>query len=214
MGNKNIALEQLSKLRVIPVIRTKETENAVTAVLWLREAGFRTFEITLTTPDAINIIVQLTAKKDTLIGAGTVTSVNQAKKCIEAGAQYIVSPCVVPDLPAICHQYDIPCILGACTPTELHLAMEAEADAIKIFPVSLMGGSTYIKTLSSIFPGVPLIPTGGIKPNEVQEYLESGALCVGLGGVLVNETLIQQGERRKILKISLEIIQQATKYSS
>ena len=214
MGNKNIVLEQLSKLRVIPVIRTKETENAVTAVLWLREAGFRTFEITLTTPDAINIIVQLTAKKDTLIGAGTVTSVNQAKKCIEAGAQYIVSPCVVPDLPAMCHQYDIPCILGACTPTELHLAMEAEADAIKIFPVSLMGGSTYIKTLSSIFPGVPLIPTGGIKPNEVQEYLESGAICVGLGGVLVNETLIQQGERRKILKISLEIIQQATKYSS
>ena len=63
MGNKNIVLEQLSKLRVIPVIRTKETENAVTAVLWLREAGFRTFEITLTTPDAINIIVQLTAKK-------------------------------------------------------------------------------------------------------------------------------------------------------
>ncbi len=214
MANKNIVLEQLSELRVIPVIRTKETENAVTAVLWLREAGFRTFEITLTTPDAINIIVQLTAKKDTLIGAGTVTSVNQAKKCIEAGAQYIVSPCVVPDLPAICHQYDIPCILGACTPTELHLAMEAEADAIKIFPVSLMGGSTYIKTLSSIFPGVPLIPTGGIKPNEVQEYLESGAICVGLGGVLVNETLIQQGERRKILKISLEIIQQATKYSS
>ena len=214
MGNKNIVLEQLSKLRVIPVIRTKETENAVTAVLWLREAGFQTFEITLTTPDAINIIVQLTAKKDTLIGAGTVTSVNQAKKCIEAGAQYIVSPCVVPDLPAICHQYDIPCILGACTPTELHLAMEAEADAIKIFPVSLMGGSTYIKTLSSIFPGVPLIPTGGIKLNEVQEYLESGAICVGLGGVLVNETLIQQGERRKILKISLEIIQQATKYSS
>ena len=214
MGNKNIVLEQLSKLRVIPVIRTKETENAVTAVLWLREAGFQTFEITLTTPDAINIIVQLTAKKDALIGAGTVTSVNQAKKCIEAGAQYIVSPCVVPDLPAICHQYDIPCILGACTPTELHLAMEAEADAIKIFPVSLMGGSTYIKTLSSIFPGVPLIPTGGIKLNEVQEYLESGAICVGLGGVLVNETLIQQGERRKILKISLEIIQQATKYSS
>ena len=214
MGNKNIVLEQLTKLRVIPVIRTKETENAVTAVLWLREAGFRTFEITLTTPDAINIIVQLTAKKDALIGAGTVTSVNQAKKCIEAGAQYIVSPCVVPDLPAICHQYDIPCILGACTPTELHLAMEAEADAIKIFPVSLMGGSTYIKTLSSIFPGVPLIPTGGIKLNEVQEYLESGAICVGLGGVLVNETLIQQGERRKILKISLEIIQQATKYSS
>lgn len=212
-ANKMI-LNKLSELRVIPVIRTKVAENAVTAVQWLSEAGFRTFEITLTTPDAIKIIARLISKTDALIGAGTVTSVKQAKKCIEAGAQYIVSPCVVSDLPAICHQYDIPCILGACTPTELHLAMEAEADAVKIFPVSLMGGSTYIKTLSSIFTGVPLIPTGGIKPNEVQEYLESGAICVGLGGVLVNETLIQQGERRKILKISLEIIQQATKYSS
>ncbi|MED6339565.1 MAG: bifunctional 4-hydroxy-2-oxoglutarate aldolase/2-dehydro-3-deoxy-phosphogluconate aldolase [SAR324 cluster bacterium] len=209
MGNKNIVLEQLTKLRVIPVIRTKETENAVTAVLWLREAGFRTFEITLTTPDAINIIVQLTAKKDTLIGAGTVTSVKQAEQCIEAGAQYIVSPCLVSDLPDVCHQYDIPCFLGACTPTELHLAMKAKADAIKIFPVSLMGGPTYIKTLSSIFPGVPLIPTGGIKPNEVKEYLDNGALCVGLGGVLINETLINQGERKMIFNASMEILKQA-----
>ena len=81
MGNKNIVLEQLSKLRVIPVIRTRETENAVTAVLWLREAGFRTFEITLTTPDATNIIVKLSAKKDTMICAGTVTSVKKAEQC-------------------------------------------------------------------------------------------------------------------------------------
>ena len=214
MVNKNTVLAQLSELRVIPVIRTSEAENALTAFQWLSEAGFKTFEITLTTPDAINIIVQLTIKKNALIGAGTVTSVNQAKQCIEAGAQYIVSPCVVPDLPAICHQYDIPCILGACTPTELHLAMEAEADAIKIFPVSLMGGSTYIKTLSSIFTGVPLIPTGGIKPNEVQEYLERGALCVGLGGVLVNETLIKKGEKKKILNIGMEVLKQVKQYSS
>ena len=202
-------LNKLSELRVIPVIRTKVAENAVTAVQWLSEAGFRTFEITLTTPDAIKIIARLISKTDALIGAGTVTSVKQAKKCIEAGAQYIVSPCVVSDLPAICHQYDIPCILGACTPTELHLAMKAKADAIKIFPVSLMGGATYIKTLSSIFPGVPLIPTGGIKPNEVKEYLDNGALCVGLGGVLVNETLIKKGERKMIFNASLEILKQA-----
>ena len=140
MSENKTILNKLYGFRVIPVIRTKVAENAVTAVQWLSEAGFRTFEITLTTPDAIKIIARLISKTDALIGAGTVTSVNQAKQCIEAGAQYIVSPCVVPDLPAICHQYDIPCILGACTPTELHLAMEAEADAIKIFPVSLMGG--------------------------------------------------------------------------
>ena len=141
--------------------------------------------------------------------AGTVTSVKQAEQCIEAGAQYIVSPCLVSDLPDVCHQYDIPCFLGACTPTEMHLAMKAKADAIKIFPVSLMGGATYIKTLSSIFPGVPLIPTGGIKPNEVKEYLDNGALCVGLGGVLVNETLINRGEREMIFSTSLEILKQA-----
>ena len=83
-------------------------ENAVTAVQWLSEAGFRTFEITLTTPDAIKIIARLISKTDALIGAGTVTSVKQAKKCIAAGAQYIVSHCVVHDLPAMCHKYDIP----------------------------------------------------------------------------------------------------------
>ena len=67
----------------------------------------------------------------------------------------------------------------------------------------------YIKTLSSIFPGVPLIPTGGIKPNEVKEYLDNGAICVGLGGVLINETLINQGERKMIFNASMEILKQA-----
>ena len=83
------------------------------------------------------------------------------------------------------------------------------SDAIKIFPVSLMGGATYIKTLSSIFPGVLLVPTGGIKPNEVKEYLDNGAICVGLGGVVINETLINQGERKMIFNASMEILKQA-----
>ena len=109
-------------------------------------------------------------------------------------------------------EFDNPVMLysiGKDSAVMLHLAMKAKADAIKIFPVSLMGGATYIKTLSSIFPGVPLIPTGGIKPNEVKEYLDNGALCVGLGGVLVNETLIKQGDRKMIFNTSLEILKQS-----
>ena len=90
MPDNNNILNKLSDLRVIPVIRTKQAENAVAAVQWLSEAGFRTFEITLTTPDAISIITRLISKTDNLIGAGTVTSVKQAEKCIEADAQYIV----------------------------------------------------------------------------------------------------------------------------
>ena len=87
MSENKTILNKLSGFRVIPVIRTKVAENAVTAVQWLSEAGFRTFEITLTAPDAIKIIASLISKTDALIGAGTVTSVKQVKKCIEAVAQ-------------------------------------------------------------------------------------------------------------------------------
>ena len=209
----NSIFEQLRQLRVIPVVRTSTPELAATAIDWLSVAGLRTFEITMTIPGAVDLITQYASREDILIGAGTVTSEDQAKRCLDAGAKYLVSPCMVPQLPEISHQRGVPCFLGALTPTELHNAVRASADAVKIFPIKRLGGVPYLKALVSVFPGVPLVPTGGVNLDEIALYLKSGATCVGIGSELVNETMIREGQRENIIQLGQQVLQQATAFS-
>ena len=208
----NSVLKRLRKLRIIPVVRTSTPEIAETAIEWLTDAGFRTFEITLTIPDAFELITQYASRKDLLIGAGTVTSLEQAERCLDSGAKYLVSPCIVTELPGISHQKDVPCFLGAMTPTEVRSAVIAGADAVKIFPINLLGGASYLKALSSVFPQVHLIPTGGVKSDDISQYLEYGAMCVGLGGELVNEGLVLDGQRETIIQLGKQVLQQTAAF--
>ena len=210
----NSVFEQLRQFRVIPVVRTSTPELAATAIEWLSEAGLRTFEITMTIPGAVDLMTQYASREDILIGAGTVTCGDQANLCLDAGAKYLVSPFVLTELPEISHQRGAFCFLGALTPTEIHTAIEANADAVKIFPVKQMGGVDYLKALVSIFPGVPLVPTGGVKCNEIALYLESGATFVGIGSELVNEAMIREGQRENIIQLGQQVLRQATAFSS
>ena len=209
----NSVFEQLRQFRVIPVVRISTPKLAATAIEWLSVAGLRTFEITMTIPGAVDLITQYASREDILIGAGTVTSEDQAKRCLDAGARYLVSPCMVPQLPEISHQRGAPCFLGALTPTELHNAVLASADAVKIFPIKRMGGVPYLKALVSVFPEVPLVPTGGVNLDEIALYLKSGATCVGIGSELVNEAMIREGQREKIIQLGQQVLQQATAFS-
>lgn len=209
----NSVLKQLRQFRVIPIVRTSTPELAATAIDWLSEAGLRTFEITMTTPGAVDLMTQYSSRDDILIGAGTVTSKDQAKRCLDAGAKYLVSPCVVPELPEISHQRDAPCFLGALTPTELHSAFQAGADAVKIFPIKHMGGVHYFKALVSVFPGVPLVPTGGVIPGEIALYLKLGATCVGIGSELVNESMIREEQHEQVVQLGKEVQRQANAFS-
>ena len=209
----NSVLEQLREFPVIPIVRTSTPELAATAIKWLSEAGLRTFEITMTIPGAVDLINQYDSREDIMIGAGTVTSVDQAKLCLDAGAKFIVSPCIVKQLPEISHQRGAPCLLGALTPTELHNAVRLSADAVKIFPIKHMGGVTYLKALVSVFPEVPLVPTGGVNVDEISLYLKSGATYVGIGSELVNEAMIREGQREKIIKLGQQVLHQASAIS-
>ena len=147
-----------------------------------------------------------------MIGAGTVTSAEQAERCLDSGAKYLVSPCIVTELPGISHQKDVPCFLGAMTPTEVRSAVIAGADAVKIFPINLLGGASYLKALSSVFPQVHLIPTGGVKSDDISQHLEYGAMCVGIGGELVNERLILDGQRETIIQLGKQVLQQTAAF--
>ena len=209
----NSVFEQLRQFRVIPVVRTSTPELAATAIEWLSEAGLRTFEITMTTPGAVDLMTEYASREDILVGAGTVTSKDQAKRCLDAGARYLVSPCIVHKLPEISHQRGVPCFLGALTPTEVKDAIRASADAVKIFPIKRLGGVPYLKALVSVFPEVPLVPTGGVNLDEIALYLKSGATCVGIGSELVNEAMIREGHYEKIIQLGQQVQQQATAFS-
>jgi 2-dehydro-3-deoxyphosphogluconate aldolase/(4S)-4-hydroxy-2-oxoglutarate aldolase len=191
-------LPRLIEARVVPVVRTRSHEAARTAVTWLREAGFTTFEITLTVPNAIALIAELTRDPALLVGAGTVRTAAEAYACGEAGARFIVCPWNEPEIVPAGRRFGALVMLGALTPDEVVEALEGFADVVKIFPAASMGGPAHIRALRSVFPEVPFCPTGGVDPTNLRAYLDAGASFVGIGGKLVDETLIAAGDKAAV----------------
>ena len=201
-----VIIERLRAARVVPVVRTSSAALAERAVSWLRDAGLRVFEITMTIPDAPALIRTLASDPDLLVGAGTVADAATARACLEAGARFIVAPWIDPALAAPCREHDATLMLGAMTPTEVRAAIAAGADVVKIFPASSAGGPSHIKALRSVLPAVSFCPTGGIAPKDVPAYLAAGAAFVGMGGALVDEKRIAAGDRAAIESAVREVM--------
>lgn len=191
-------MEQLRSARVVPVVRARTADLAATAVSWLRDAGIRIFEITMTSPDAVELIGKLARDPDLLVGAGTVPDAATAQACLAAGARFIVAPWVDPSLSEPTHRAGAMLMLGALTPTEVRAALAAGADVVKVFPAASAGGPAHIKALVSVFPGVAFCPTGGVEPTNFGAYLAAGAAFVGMGGALVDEARLAAADRPSI----------------
>jgi 2-dehydro-3-deoxyphosphogluconate aldolase / (4S)-4-hydroxy-2-oxoglutarate aldolase len=198
-------LATLRAARVVPVVRTLEARHAITAVQWLRDAGLRIFEITMTIPDAPSLIRELAADPALLVGAGTVPDRATAETCLAAGARFIVAPWVDPSLAAPCRTADALLMLGALTPTEIRAALVAGADVVKVFPASSVGGPAHIRALRSVFPEVAFCPTGGVDPANANSYLAAGAAFVGMGGALVDEARIAACDRAAIEAVARQV---------
>jgi 2-dehydro-3-deoxyphosphogluconate aldolase / (4S)-4-hydroxy-2-oxoglutarate aldolase len=196
--NNSSLLDMFRAARVVPVVRTHVTRHAATVVQWLRDAGLRIFEITMTVPDAPGLIRELASDPALLIGAGTVPDRAAAEACLAAGARFIVAPWVDATLAAPCTAAGAVLMLGALTPTEVRSACAAGAGVVKIFPASSAGGPAHIRALASVFPDVAFCPTGGVGPGDVAAYLTAGAAFVGIGGALVDEKRIAAGDRAAI----------------
>ncbi len=205
MNGTPAIFRQLEAHRVIPVVRTGSVVLAHEAVSALIEAGFRTFEITLTIPGANELVWELARRHELLIGAGTVLSTDEAKRCLEAGARYLVSPVLLEHLPELCREAGVPCILSGLTPSEVLTAWQQGADAVKVFPAASVGGPAHLRALKSVFPDIPLVPTGGVTLDNLQAYLRAGAAFVGAGSDLVSDELLCTRPRD-------ELVQHARKY--
>lgn len=210
--NAQDTLEDLRRAVVIPVIRTSDARLAEIAVDWLGDAGFRVFEVTMTIPDATALIARLTQRTGVLIGAGTVFGASQARDCLAAGARFVVSPAVVPVAAETCRGSGAACLLGAMTPTEVHAALAAGSDAVKIFPAGSVGGPAHLKALRAVFPDVALCPTGGVDADNLADYLAAGAAFVGVGGKLVDTAALAAGDRQPVLDTARRVLAAASKY--
>jgi 2-dehydro-3-deoxyphosphogluconate aldolase/(4S)-4-hydroxy-2-oxoglutarate aldolase len=191
-------LARLRAARAVPVVRTRSAAHAATAVRWLHDAGIRIFEITMTIPDAPDLIRDLAVEPGLVVGAGTVPDARTAERCLRAGARFLVAPWVDLALAGPCRAAGATLMLGALTPTEVRAALSAGADVVKVFPASSAGGTGHIRALASVFPGVAFCPTGGVAPDEIGAYLAAGAAFVGIGGALVDEKRIAAGDRAAI----------------
>jgi 2-dehydro-3-deoxyphosphogluconate aldolase/(4S)-4-hydroxy-2-oxoglutarate aldolase len=193
-------IPRLRQARIIPVVRATTAARAATAVAWLQEAGITVFEITMTVPEAPALIRALAADPALLVGAGTVPDAATAQACLDAGARFIVAPWVDPALAAPCRDAGACLMLGALTPTEIRAALAAGADVVKIFPAGSAGGPSHVRSLRAVFPDVAFCPTGGVDARNAPDYLAAGAAFVGIGGKLVDESLVAAGNRAAVMQ--------------
>jgi 2-dehydro-3-deoxyphosphogluconate aldolase/(4S)-4-hydroxy-2-oxoglutarate aldolase len=203
MDKSNI-IHEIGAIRILPVVRTADVEDARDIVAAVARAGCRLVEITLTIPGAVDLIREMAdSEPHALVGAGTVSTVDQAKACIDAGAQFIVSPWIDTRVIEFCNHQGVAVIPGALTPTEIRNARHLGADIVKVFPIDAMGGSSYIRSLSSVMPEIPLIPTGGVTVTNAADFLRAGAFAVGIGSDLVRiDQLRNGGEASAVSRLS------------
>jgi 2-dehydro-3-deoxyphosphogluconate aldolase / (4S)-4-hydroxy-2-oxoglutarate aldolase len=166
------------------------------------EGGIPIVEITMTVPGAVDVIRELSksAGSSVLIGAGTVLSAEAARRCLDAGAQFLVSPGLNLKTVEFAGREDKLIMAGALTPTEVITAWEAGADFVKVFPCGQVGGAKYIKALKGPFPEVPLVPTGGVNLNTAAEFIDAGAAALGIGGELVQADALRSNKPEIIVE--------------
>jgi 2-dehydro-3-deoxyphosphogluconate aldolase/(4S)-4-hydroxy-2-oxoglutarate aldolase len=202
-------IRRIGEIGIVPVVRAATAEDATRAVEAICAGGIPILEITMTVPNAISVISHVVREhgRAALIGAGTVTTAEQAEQCIRAGAEFLVSPGLSTRVLAVAQSCAKLAIPGALTATELMHAQDNGAKLIKIFPCGNVGGPKYLQSLKGPFPNVALIPTGGVNVSNAAGYIAAGAFALGIGGDLINAAAIRDGNLAKITQAARELVQ-------
>jgi len=208
--------EILERVRLIPVLRAKSAAQAHAVVEAMIAGGVTVVEVTMTVPDAVELLRELKQEHGStvLLGAGTVTTAAQVEATIDAGAEFIVSPSLHLDVISATKNSKKVSIPGALTPTEAITAWEAGADYVKIFPCSAVGGASYLKALLAPFPHLKLIPTGGVTLQTAEDFLLAGARALGIGSDLVNLAAIDEGYPERITEAARAYLQVIANFRS
>ena len=193
MAQKEVCLRQIVETGVVAVVRVDSSDQLVDVVQAIAEGGVRCVEVTMTTPNALQVIADASARSggEILIGVGSVLDAETARMAILAGAEFVVAPSLDVHTIAMCRRYGKVVVPGAFTPTEIVQAWQSGADLVKVFPASL-GGPELIKALKGPLPQIPLLPTGGVTAENTGDFIRAGAAAVAAGTSLVSKDLVKK----------------------
>lgn len=199
--------EEIEKYKIVPVVVLKDAKNAVDLAKALIAGGLPVAEVTFRTEaaeEAIRTIVK--ELPDMLVGAGTITTAEQAKRALDAGARFLVTPGFSRSVTEFAVKQSCPIFPGVCTPTELMMAQEYHLSVVKFFPAAQYGGLNTIKALSGPFPQIRFMPTGGINAGNIKEYLGNPKIIACGGSWMVKDSLIQEGRFDEIERLTAEAV--------
>ncbi|HEY3413520.1 MAG TPA: bifunctional 2-keto-4-hydroxyglutarate aldolase/2-keto-3-deoxy-6-phosphogluconate aldolase [Armatimonadota bacterium] len=207
--NKSETLSTLREVGIIPVVRATSPEEAMAVADAIRAGGIPILEITMTVPNAVDVIRAVCVRygDEVVVGAGTVLDPETARACILAGARFVVAPSLNSATIEMCRRYSVVVVPGALTPTEVVTAWQAGADAVKVFPCSAVGGASYLKALKGPLPQIDLIPTGGVSLTTAADFIRAGAFALGVGGDLVDLAAIRAGNAGKITDAARDYVE-------
>jgi len=201
------ALERIAASGVLPVVRIERAQDAPALARTLVEAGLACIEITFRSDAAVDAIRAISADvPDALVGAGTVVSVEQLERALAAGATFVVSPGLQPEVVRACLDRNVPILPGVYTPTEVIQAMDLGLSAVKLFPASAAGGPAYLRALAGPFPGMRFVPTGGIDLADLADYLQVPSVLAVGGSWMVRPELIAAGDWPAIARLTREAV--------
>jgi 2-dehydro-3-deoxyphosphogluconate aldolase/(4S)-4-hydroxy-2-oxoglutarate aldolase len=205
-------VRRLRDATALAIFRMGAPEQAVEGVGAAVRGGFEAVEITMNTPGAPDALAEVAGRVDAIVGAGTVLDAQQVKEAYDAGAEFIVTPVVVPDVVEAAHELSLPVVLGASTPTEILNARRAGADWVKVFPAERLGGPDYIADVLGPLDGTPILVTGGLTAENYLGYLDAGAELVGFADGVFPPDLAAEGRYDEYERRAIEVCRRLDMY--
>ena len=193
---------RIEQVGIIPALRVRSPEDALFAAEAVDAGGIPIVEVTVTVPGALDVLERLAQNPAIIQGAGTVLDLGWARRCLDAGAQFLTSPGFDPKIVEFAAHENVVSMPGAMTPSEVMSAAKAGADFIKIFPCGQIGGPSYIRALKSPFPDLRFIASGGVTQLTASDYIWAGASALGIGTDLIHRDAIKRRERGWILELA------------
>jgi 2-dehydro-3-deoxyphosphogluconate aldolase / (4S)-4-hydroxy-2-oxoglutarate aldolase len=213
--SKETQLQQVIDGGIVAVVRSHDSQQLVEVCRALADGGVTTVEITMTVPDALDVVraVRRALGDRVLLGSGTVLDPETARAALLAGAEYLVAPTVNLDVIRLCRRYDKIVVPGAFTPTEILTAWEAGADVVKVFPADVLGPA-FFKAVRAPLPQIRLMPTGGVDLTTATAFLEAGACCLGIGSQLVEPKAVSERNFDRIRELAARYVEIVREFRS
>ncbi len=206
--------QRLRDATVIAIFRSRSAEHAIEAAAAAVRGGFEALEVTMNTPRGTDAVGEIARSGEAIVGAGTILAPEQVKEAYDAGAEFIVTPVVIPEVVEAAHSLSIPVCMGASTPTEIFHARQAGADWVKVFPGESLGGPDYIADVLGPLDGTPILVTGGLTAENYLGYLDAGAELVGFAGTVFDADVAAEGDYEELERRALEVTRRLDMYTS